>query len=141
VLIDNFAYLFSPTAFHMTDTCIARLNEKFFDCSYGNLLRLSRRNHARLLRCENEASTGQGPWRILKALSDLAISRPEFYLVVPPNKSDIYYDWSSTPSIPKADAGCLARPATRYGYIDLETTIPQTLESGFQDSITRTIIN
>ncbi len=42
----NFAYLFSPTAFKMTDTCVVPLKQKFFDCSYGNAPLLSRRYYA-----------------------------------------------------------------------------------------------
>jgi len=135
VLIDNFAYLFSPTAFHMTDTCIARLDEKFFDCSYGNLLLFYRGEITRgYCDAKNEARTGQALAN-LKALSDLCHRQGlKFYLVVPPNKSDIYYDWVVHPFYPKSPTLAVLRDrAAAYGYIDLETPFHQTLESGFQD--------
>jgi hypothetical protein len=136
VLIDNFAYLFSPTAFGMTDTVVVHLDKNFFDCSYGKLLLFYRGDITRgnankpknLARFEQAIAN-------LKALSDLCHEQGlAFYLLVPPDKSTLYYDWIDKPFFPKSKTlEMLRERAKPYGYIDLELPLHQKLESGFQD--------
>jgi len=136
VIIDNFAYLFSPTAWDMTDTCVVHLNKKLFDCSYGNLLVFYRGDITR-----GVANTKQNLPRFeqalanLKQLSDLCHEQGiAFYLTVPPNKSTLYYDWVIHPFYPKSQTLEMLRArATPYGYVDLEKPFHEKLESGFLD--------
>jgi hypothetical protein len=136
VIIDNFAYLFSPTAFDMTDTCVVHLNTKFFNCSYGKLLLFYRGDTTR-----GVANTPKNQPRFdqamtnLKALSDLCHAQGlQFYLVVPPNKSTLYYDWVIHPFYPRSQTLDMLRArATPYGYVDLGLPLHQKLEHGFQD--------
>jgi len=136
VLIDNFAYLFSPTAFGMTDTCVVHLNRKFFDCSYGKLLVFYRGDTTRGV-CNTEKNLPRFEQALanLKQLSDLCHQQGlEFYLMVPPNKSSLYYDWVIQPFYPQSRTlEMLQARATAYGYVDLGKPFHQKLESGFQD--------
>jgi hypothetical protein len=135
VLIDNFAYLFSPTAFNLTDTCIARLNEKFFDCSYGRLLLFYRGEITRGVCNAQSQPRFDRALANLKTVSDLCRQQGlKFYLLVPPNKSDIYYDWVVHPFYPKSQTlDLLQAQATPYGYIDASRDFHRMLENGCQD--------
>jgi len=136
VIIDNFAYLFSPTAFDMTDTCLVRLKEKFFDCSYGDLLVFYRGDTTRgVANTKKNLPRFEQALANLKQLSDLCHQQGlKFYLVVPPNKSSLYYDWMIHPFFPKSQTlEMLQARATPYGYVDLEKPFHEKLESGFQD--------
>ncbi len=70
VVLCNLAYLFSPTAFKMTDTCVVRLKEKMFNCSYGNELLLSRRQARRAHARKRPAprARAQAPARARRSL-------------------------------------------------------------------------
>jgi hypothetical protein len=135
VLIDNFAYLFSPTAFGMTDTCIVPLNAKFFDCSYGRLLLFYRGEITRGVGNAKNQPRFEQALANLKKMSDLCHQQGlEFYLLVPPDKSDLYYDWVIHPFYPKSGTlETLQARATPYGYVNLAKVLHQKLESGYQD--------
>jgi len=135
VLIDNFAYLFSPTAFNMTDTCVVHLNEKFFDCSYGKLLLFYRGDITRGVCNAKNLPRFEQALANLKKLSDLCHQQGlKFYLLVPPNKSSLYYDWVIHPFYPKSKTlEMLQARAAPYGYVDLGKPLHQKLESGYQD--------
>lgn len=136
VLIDNFAYLFSPTAFGMTDTCVVHLNQKFFDCSYGKLLLFYRGDTTRgVANTKKNLPRFDQALANLKKISDLCHQQGlQFYLLVPPNKSTLYYDWVIHPFYPKSRTlEMLREKATSYGYVDLEKPFHAMLENGFQD--------
>ncbi|MCE0521604.1 MAG: hypothetical protein LV480_01690 [Methylacidiphilales bacterium] len=135
VLIDNFAYLFSPTAFDMTDTCIVHLKEKFFDCSYGNLLLFYRGEITRGVCNEKNLPRFERALANVQKVSDLCRRQGlQFYLVVPPNKSDIYYDWVIHPFYPKSETlDLLQARAAPFGYIDTAHDLHRMLEGGYQD--------
>ncbi len=135
VIIDNVAYLFSPTAFHMTDTVIEPLNRKFFDCSYGNSLLFYR---GEITRGYADARSGSKTEKALANLETLAeLCRAQglkFYLVVPPNKSSLYYDWVIHPFYAKSPTlGVLRARAAGDGYVDLGPRFHRELENGAQD--------
>jgi hypothetical protein len=136
VVIDNFAYLFSPTAFNMTDTCVVHLNRNFFDCSYGKLLLFYRGDIMRGVASKpKNLPRFEQAMANLKQVSDLCHQQGlQFYLLVPPNKSTLYYDWVIHPFYPKSGTlDLLQARATPYGYVDLEKPFHQMLEGGFQD--------
>jgi hypothetical protein len=134
VIIDNFAYLFSPTAWNMTDTCLVHLSQKFFNCSYGQTLVFYRGDTTRgiankaLPRFEQAIAN-------LKELSDLCHQEGmQFYLVVPPNKSTIYYPWITKPFFPRSQTlDLLEQRAKPYGYVDLQKPFHDVLQGGMQD--------
>jgi hypothetical protein len=136
VLIDNFAYLFSPTAFNMTDTCIVHLNQNFFDCSYGKLLLFYRGEITRGVgNTKKNLPRFEQALANLKQLSDLCHRQGlKFYLVVPPNKSSLYYDWVIHPFYPRSRTLEMLRArAAPYGYVDVAESLHRKLESGYQD--------
>jgi hypothetical protein len=136
VLIDNFAYLFSPTAFNMTDTCVVHLNTKFFNCSYGKLLLFYRGDLTRgVANTDKNRPRFEQAIANLKAVSDLCHQQGlQFYLLVPPNKSSLYYDWVVHPFYPRSRTlEMLRERATPFGYVDLGVPFHQKLENGFQD--------
>jgi hypothetical protein len=136
VLIDNFAYLFSPTAFNMTDTCVVHLNENFFDCSYGRLLLFYRGEITRgVSNTKKNLPRFEQALANLKQLSDLCQRQGlKFYLLVPPNKSTLYYDWVIHPFYPRSGTLEMLRArAAPCGYVDVGEPLHQKLESGCQD--------
>ncbi|HEV3272329.1 MAG TPA: hypothetical protein VGZ93_09135 [Candidatus Methylacidiphilales bacterium] len=136
VIIDNFAYLFSPTAFDMTDTCVVHLNENFFDCSYGRLLLFYRGEITRGV-CNTVKNLPRFEQALanLKEVSDLCRSQGlKFYLVVPPNKSTLYYDWVVHPFYSRSGTLKMLRErAAPFGYVDVGEPLHEKLESGYQD--------
>jgi hypothetical protein len=135
VIIDNVAYMFSPTAFDMTDTVIEPLDKKFFDCSYGNLLLFYRGEITRgYADAKNQPKT-EAALANLKEISDLCRQQGlKFYLIVPPNKSTLYYDWVIHPFYKKSPTlDVLRARATGDGYVDLSQRFHHELENGTQD--------
>ena len=134
VLFCNLGYLFSPTAFKMTDTGLVRLKRNFFTCSYGNRL-LYYRNDVRGALNDRNRPRVEKALQNLQALAELCHRQGlQFYLIVPPVKSYLYYDWVDGP--PYADSKMLemlqAR-ATNTGYVDLKQPFHQRLEQGYQN--------
>jgi hypothetical protein len=134
VLFCNLAYLVSPTALKMTDTCVVRLKQKFFDCSYGNELLFYRGDLRGALNEGNKARLDAG-LKHLQELSDLCHQHGmNFHLVVPPVKSFLYYDWVEHPFYPDSQLlEALQARATASGYVDVKQRLHHELEGGYQD--------
>lgn len=135
VIFCSFAYLFSPTAFKMTDTCIVPLKQKFFDCSYGSQLLFYRGDITRGVYNAKNMPRFERAVANVKELSDLCHQQGlNFYLVVPPSKSYLYYDWVERPFYPDSKLlEALQEKARSYGYVDLKQPFHQQLEKGVQD--------
>jgi len=132
VVFCNLAYLVSPTALKMTETCLVRLKKKFFDCSYGDRLLFYRGDLRGALNAKNQPRLDAA----LKHAQELAdVCREQglkFYLIVPPVKSYLYYDWVDHPFYP--DSKLLeALPGRATGYVDLKQRFHRELEAGYQD--------
>ena len=134
VLLYNFGYLFSPTAFKMTNTCIVRLKRKFFTCSYGDKLLFYRGDF-------QGAETDRNRDRVEKALERLReladFCRQQgfrFQMVVPPEKSYLYYDWVKHPFYHDSKLlETLQARATDSGYVDVKQVFHEKLAEGYQD--------
>ena len=134
VLICNLGFYFSPTAFSESDTWIARLKKNFFNCSYGDRLLFYRGESEGALTDKNQP-------RVELALQHLqeisALCRQQglkFYLIVPPVKSYLYYDWVERPFYPDSKMlDLLQDRATASGYVDVKRLFHQKLTEGYQD--------
>ena len=133
VVLCNLAYLFSPTAFKMTDTCVVPLRQKFFNCSYGDKLLFYRGDLRGALKPDDGRL--EPALRHLQELSDLCHREGlQFRLIVPPVKSYLYYDWVKKPFYPSSPLlETLQSRATGSGYVDLKQRFHHELEGGFQD--------
>jgi hypothetical protein len=134
VLFCNLAYLFSPTAFKMTDTGIVRLKQKMFNCSYGDELLFYRGDKRGALTADSAPRLELA----LKHLQDLdQLCREHglrLHLIVPPVKSYLYYDWVEHPFYPDSKMlEALQARATPFGYVDLKQRFHQELARGFRD--------
>ena len=133
VLFCNFAYLFSPTAFKMTDTCVVRLKEKFFNCSYGNRLLFYRGDLRGALTSRNQSRL-ETSLKHLQELSDLCRQREmNFHLIVPPVKSYLYYDWVEHPFYPDSKLLETLQARGAAGYVDVKKRFHGELENHYQD--------
>ncbi len=134
VLFCNLAYLVSPTALKMTDTCVVPLKQKFFNCSYGNELLFYRGDLHGALNKGNQAQLEAG-LKHLQELSDLCHEHGmKFYLIVPPVKAFLYYDWVEHPFYPDSKMlETLQARATASGYVDVKQRLHRELEGGYQD--------
>ena len=134
VLFCNLAYLVSPTALKMTETCVVRLKEKFFNCSYGNCLLFYRGDLHGALASPNDPRL-EPALKHLQELADLCHRQGlSFYLIVPPVKSYLYYDWVDRPFYPNSQLlETLQNRATGSGYVDLKQRFHHELEAGYQD--------
>ncbi len=134
VLFVNTAYLFSPTAFNMTDTCVVRLTKPFFTGPDSRLLLFYRGDFKGALTKENQPRFEQA-LRNLQEIADLCHQRGmNFQLIVPPVKSYLYYDWVERPFYPDSPLlKTLQQRATASGYVDLRQLFHQKLEDGYQD--------
>jgi hypothetical protein len=132
VLFSNLAYLISPTALKMTDTCLVRLKKKFFNCSYGDRLVFYRGDLRGALNSGNQPQLATA-LKNLQELADLCHRQGlSFYLIVPPVKSYLYYDWVDRPFYP--DSKLLeALQGHAAGYVDLKQRFHHELENGYQD--------
>lgn len=135
VVFCNFAYLFSPTAFNMTDTVVVPLKKKFFDCSYGNELLFYRGDLLRGVYNTKNVPRFEQALIHLHEIADLCHQQGiKFCLVVPPGKSYLYYDWVVQPFYPYSPMlEKLQERATPDGYVDLKKLFHQQLENGYQD--------
>jgi hypothetical protein len=134
VLFCNLAYLFSPTAFNLTDACVVHLKQKFFNCSYGDRLLFYRGDFRGALTSQNGPRL-ESALAHLRELADLCRRQGlAFHLVVPPVKSYLYYDWVDRPFYPDSKLlETLQARATASGYVDLKQRFHQQLEAGYQD--------
>lgn len=134
VVLCNLAYLVSPTAFKMTDTCVVRLREKMFNCSYGNELLFYRGDKRGALTPES-APRVELALKHLQELADLCRQHGlRLHLVVPPVKSYLYYDWVERPFYPDSKMlEMLQSRATPLGYVDLKQRFHEELAHGFRD--------
>jgi hypothetical protein len=134
VIMYNVAYLFSPTAFNMTDTGIAHLDRPFFNCSYSKLLVFYRGDLLRGI-WDKQPANGERAIENLKRLSDLCHAQGlNFYLIIAPNKSSLYRDWVIHPFYPASHTlPMLREKATPYGYVDVDLPLHQALEAGVRD--------
>ena len=136
VVMYNFAYLFSPTAWDQTDTCVVHLDRDFFNCSYSRLLLFYKGDLTRGV-CNVPKNLPRFEQAIanVKALSDLCHEQGiQFYLMVPPNKSTIYYPWVIKPFYAKSKTlDMLQERAAPYGYVDLQAPFHEKLEAGTKD--------
>jgi len=134
VVFCNLAYLFSPTGFKMTDTCIVSLQRKFFNCSYGNRLLFYRGDLHGALKSPNDPCL-ESALRHMQELANLCRQQGvQFRLIVPPVKSYLYYDWVKRPFYPDSKLlETLQGRATASGYVDLKQRFHRELEAGYQD--------
>ncbi len=134
VLLCNLAYLFSPTAFKMTDTGIVPLKEKMFNCSYGDKLLFYRGDKRGALTPGNQARL-EIALRHLRVLSDFCRRHGlQFHLIVPPVKSYLYYDWVEHPFYPDSKLlETLQARATPFGYVDVKQRFLRELAGGYRD--------
>jgi hypothetical protein len=134
VLFSNLAYLISPTALKMTDTCVVRLNRTFFKCSYGDQLLFYRGDLRGALNKENQPRL-ETALKNLQELADICHQHGmKFHLIVPPVKSYLYYDWVEHPFYPDSKMlETLRDRATPYGYVDLKHVFHDKLASGYRD--------
>ena len=134
VLLANTAYLFSPTAFNLTDTCVVRLTRPFFTGPQGRELLFYRGDFKGALTATNQPRLE----RALKHVQELAdLCRGQglkLQLIVPPVKSYLYYDWVERPFYPDSKLlETLQARATPSGYVDLKQLFHQKLADGYQD--------
>lgn len=134
VLFCNVAYLFSPTAWKMTDTCVVRLTRPFFTGPDAKLLLFYRGDLKGALTPDNEARFERS-LENLKKLSDLCHQQGlDFYLIVPPVKSFLYYDWVVRPFYPDSKLlETLREKGAESGYVDLKRVFHEKLAAGCQD--------
>ena len=134
VVLCNLAYLFSPTAFKMTDTCIVPLKRKFFTCSYGDRLLFYRGDLRGALTSQNGPRL-ESALRHVQELAELCRRQGlKFQLIVPPVKSYLYYDWVDRPFYRDSKLlETLQGRAAASGYVDLKQRFHRELEAGFQD--------
>jgi len=134
VLFCNIAYLFSPTAFKLSNTGVVPLKKKFFNCSYGSKLLFYRGDAEGALTDRNQPRLEQALTH-LKELSGLCHQQGmKFYLIIPPVKSYLYYDWVDHPFYPDSKLlETLQARATGFGYVDLKQLFHQKLADGYQD--------
>jgi hypothetical protein len=132
VVFCNLAYLVSPTALKMTETCLVRLKKKFFNCSYGDRLLFYRGDLRGALNARNQPRL-EVALKHAQELADLCHQQGlNFYLIVPPVKSYLYYDWVDHPFYP--DSKLLEELQGRAtGYVDLKRRFHRELEAGWQD--------
>ena len=134
VLLCNAAYLFSPTAFKMTDTCMVTLQKKFFDCSYGNKLLFYRGDLKGALTTQNQAELEKALVEIRDLKTLCQQQGLELRLIVPPVKSYLYYEWVNHPFYPNSHLlETLQARATNSGYVDVRQILHQQLVDGVQD--------
>lgn len=134
VLFCNLAYMISPTALKMTDTCVVPLNRKFFTCSYGDRLLFYRGDLRGALNAGNQ-SRFDAALKNLQELAEICHQHGmKFHLIVPPVKSYLYYDWVEHPFYPDSKLlEALQERATASGYVDVKQKFHRELEGGFQD--------
>jgi hypothetical protein len=134
VILCNLAYLVSPTAFKMTDTCIVPLKEKMFNCSYGDKLLFYRGDKRGALTDANELRLDKALGH-LRDLSELCRAQGlQLRLIVPPVKSYLYYDWVVRPFYPDSKMlEALQARATPFGYVDLKQRFHRELAAGTRD--------
>jgi len=135
VVFCNFAYLFSPTAWNQTDTCMVRLSRPFFNCSYRKLLLFYKGDTTRGVYNQKNLPRVEQALQQVQEVADICRQQGlKFYLIVPPNKSYLYYDWVIHPFYPYSGMlETLQARATPNGYVDLKKPFHQKLEEGFQD--------
>jgi hypothetical protein len=133
VLFANTAYLFSPTAFDLTDTCDVRLTKPFFTGSNGNQLLFYRGDFKGALK-PNDLRL-ELALKHLQELSDLCRGQGiKLYLIIPPVKSYLYYDWVEHPFYPDSKLlETLQVRAKDFGYVDLKQVFHQKLADSYQD--------
>jgi hypothetical protein len=134
VLLCNLAYLVSPTAFKLTDTCIVPLKQRMFDCSYGDKLLFYRGDKRGALTEANSLRLDQA-LRHLRALDQLCRAQGlRLRLIVPPVKSYLYYDWVEHPFYPDSKMlETLQARAASSGYVDLKQRFHRELAAGRLD--------
>ena len=134
VLFCNLAYLVSPTAFKMTDACVVRLKQKFFDCSYGNELLFYRGELRGALTSKNQKVL-EAALKNAQDVSDFCRQRGmTVRFVVPPVKSFLYYDWVDRPFYHDSKLlETLQTRATPMGYVDVKQRFHRELQTGYQD--------
>lgn len=134
VLFCNLAYLFSPTAFKLTNACMVRLKQKFFNCSYGDRLLFYRGDLRGALTANNQPRFEQALVHLQEISNLCHLQGLRFYLIVPPVKSYLYYDWVDHPFYPDSKMlETLQTRATSSGYVDLKHIFHQRLTGGYQD--------
>jgi hypothetical protein len=116
----------------MTETCLVRLKKKFFNCSYGDRLLFYRGDLRGALNARNQPRL-EVALKHAQELADLCHQQGlNFYLIVPPVKSYLYYDWVDHPFYP--DSKLLEELQGRAtGYVDLKRRFHRELEAGWQD--------
>jgi hypothetical protein len=134
VLFANTAYLFSPTAFNLTDTCVVRLTRPFFTVSQGRQLLFYRGDFKGALTATNQPQLDLA-LQHLQDLADLCRGQGlKLDLIVPPVKSYLYYDWVEHPFYPDSKLlETLQDRAKGSGYVDLKQSFHQKLVEGYQD--------
>ena len=134
VLLCNAAYLFSPTAFNMTDACMVTLQKKFFTCSYGNKLLFYRGDMKGALTARNQAALEKALANIRDLNALCQQQGLKLCLIVPPVKSELYYDWIEHPFYPESKLlETLQTRARDSGYVDVRQVLHEQLEKGVQD--------
>jgi hypothetical protein len=134
VVLCNFAYLFSPSAFKMTDTCVVHLKEKLFDCTYGDTLLFYRGDQRGALTAANHDRLDAALAHLRELADECRGQGIDFHLVVPPVKSYLYYPWVDHPFYPDSLLlETLQEQATPFGYVDLKQRFRAELRAGHRD--------
>jgi len=136
VLFANVAYLFSPTACNLTDTCMVRLTKPFFTGPHGDRLLFYRGDFKGALFLTDPPAPRLAPaMQHLRELAELCERQGmHLRLVVPPVKSYLYYDWVEKPFYPESKLlETLRYRAQSMGYVDLKEPFHQKLAEGYED--------